>query len=158
MSVYAIEIQIDSDFVDRLEPERLRRAAEATLEYEGQPEGTGLTLVVTGDEQIQALNRQFNDTDRPTDVLSFSSREGEAFPKPSDEFPAGESDLYLGDVILSYPTALAQAQEQGHPVEQELALLIVHGCLHLLGYDHATDEERERMWLRQDEILRRLLL
>ena len=151
MSVYQIEVQVDSDFADRVEPEMLQRTAQATLEAEQAPEGTGLTLVITDDEQIRALNRQFNETDRPTDVLSFSNREGADFISPDEE------DLYLGDVIISYPTALAQATEHGHPVEQELALLIVHGCLHLLGYDHATDDEREQMWARQEAILGRVL-
>ncbi|NLG52125.1 MAG: rRNA maturation RNase YbeY [Chloroflexi bacterium] len=151
MSVYQIEIQVDSDFVDRVEPEMLQRIAQATLEAEQAPEGTGLTLVITGDEQIRALNRQFNETDRPTDVLSFSNQEGTDFISPDEE------DLYLGDVIISYPTALAQATEHGHPVEQELALLIVHGCLHLLGYDHATDDEREQMWARQEAVLGRVV-
>jgi len=151
MSVYQIEVQVDSDFTDRVEPETLQRVAHTTLETEQAPEGAGLTLVITDDEQIRALNRQFNETDRPTDVLSFSNREGTDFVSPDEE------DLYLGDVIISYPTALAQATEHGHPVEQELALLIVHGCLHLLGYDHATEEEREQMWLRQETILGRVL-
>lgn len=151
MPIYQIEVQVDSDFTDRAEPEKLQWTAHATLEAEQAPEGTGLTLVITDDEQIRALNRQFNETDRPTDVLAFSSREGTDFISPDEE------DLYLGDVIISYPTALAQATEHGHPVEEELALLIVHGCLHLLGYDHATEDERERMWLRQEAILGRVV-
>jgi probable rRNA maturation factor len=60
---------------------------------------------------------------------------------------------YLGDVIISFPRARAQAAEEGHPVEEELRLLIVHGVLHLLGYDHATVEEQKQMWERQNAII-----
>jgi probable rRNA maturation factor len=85
--------------------------------------------------------------DQPTDVLAFAAQEGEAFVLPEGEPP------YLGDVIVSYPTALAQATEAGQPVTAELALLVVHGCLHLLGYDHAEPDEQARMWARQGAIL-----
>ncbi len=70
---------------------------------------------------------------------------------PKTESP--EAGGYLGDVIVSYPRAVVQAGEHGHPVEQELNLLVVHGLLHLLGYDHASEEERALMWARQETIL-----
>ncbi len=99
---------------------------------------------------IQALNRTFRQVDSPTDVLAFPAAEGNDFVLPPELPP------YLGDVIISYPTALAQAEAQGHPVEQELTLLIVHGCLHLLGYDHETEEERQQMWARQEALCTQL--
>lgn len=149
MTVYGIDIQIDDAYAEAVQEEGLRRALEVTLESEEQ-DGVELTLVITGNDEIQALNRDFGDNDVPTDVLSFSAREGGAFVLPDEAAP------YLGDIIISYPTALAQATLQGHAVAEELVLLAVHGCLHLLGYDHAEESQRELMWQRQDGVLARL--
>jgi probable rRNA maturation factor len=128
---------------------RLRGVAEAVLRHEGA--GGEVTLVISDDEGIRELNRDFLGEDAPTDVLSFSAQEA---AEPFVVAPVAGS--YLGDVIVSYPRAAAQAQEQGHPVEMELDLLIVHGLLHLLGYDHAEEVEKDAMWARQDAILRDL--
>jgi probable rRNA maturation factor len=149
MASYTVEVQIDETFAETVKVDWLERAVRATLEAEGQETGE-VTLVITGDAQIQALNRDYGEADAPTDVLSFSAREGDPFVLPE------EAAAYLGDVIISYPTAVAQAAQQGHAVQDELALLAVHGSLHLLGYDHAEESERERMWARQEAILREL--
>jgi probable rRNA maturation factor len=143
------ETEIDVQMTPGLDPalpERLRTAAAATLRHEGRQ--GDLTLVVTDDDGIQALNRDFLGIDAPTDVLAFAAQE-EAGPFVS----APEAGSYLGDVILSYPRAAAQAAERYQPVEQELDLLVVHGVLHLLGYDHAGPDEQATMWARQEEIL-----
>jgi len=145
-----IDVQIAPSYADLVPTERLRAAARATLATE-EHAGSGrteLTLVITDDPGIQSLNRDFLGNDAPTDVLAFSALEDGG---PFVSSP--ESGGYLGDVIVSYPRAVAQAQEQGHSLEQELDLLIVHGILHLLGYDHADDEEKAVMWARQDAIL-----
>lgn len=131
-----------------VDEERLRQIADAVLAQEGQPTAE-MTLVLTDDATIQALNRAFRQVDSPTDVLAFPAG-GEDFVLPPELPP------YLGDVIISYPTALAQAEAQGHPVAEELTLLIVHGCLHLLGYDHETEEQRQEMWARQEELCAQL--
>ncbi len=141
-----VEVQVAPQFAALVSGARLRQVAEAVLRRE-QVAGEA-TLVLTDDEAIQALNRDFRDVDAPTDVLAFGAREDAgAF------VAAPEAGAYLGDVIVSYPRAVAQAAEQGHPVEQELNLLVVHGLLHLLGYDHAEEEEKAAMWARQEEIL-----
>jgi probable rRNA maturation factor len=121
----------------------LEQAALATLQQQGASPESELTLVVSDDDQLHALNRQFLGIDEPTDVLSF---------------PAGDTDpesdaLYLGDVILSLPRARQQAEAAGHSAEAELQLLVVHGVLHLLGHDHAAPEEKAAMWAAQGEIL-----
>ena len=145
-----VDVQVAPAYAGAVPAERLQAAARAALQAEGRS-GTGraeLTLVITDDGGIQSLNRDFLGNDAPTDVLAFSALE--------DNGPfiaAPEASGYLGDVIVSYPRAVAQAQEQGHSPEQELSLLVVHGILHLLGYDHADDEEKAAMWARQDEIL-----
>ena len=145
-----IDVQIAPDYAGEVSVERLRAVARAVLQAE-DPAGTGpseLTLVLTDDAGIRSLNRDFLGYDTPTDVLAFPALED------SGSFvSAPEAGAYLGDVIVSYPRAVVQAQERGHSPEQELNLLIVHGILHLLGYDHADEESKAVMWARQDAIL-----
>ena len=144
-----VEVQIAPAFADLLSAEHLQAVAQAVLRHEGR--SVELTVVVTDDEGIQALNRDFLGLDTPTDVLSFSAQEdGGSF------VVAPEAAGYLGDVIVSYPRAAEQAEEHAQTAEQELNLLVVHGILHLLGYDHAAEDQRAVMWARQEAILNRL--
>ncbi len=157
MSTYEVEVQIAPAFVGLVSADKLAHIVRLVLEHEEQPAELEVTLVITDDEQIRALNRDYRQTDSATDVLSFAwgeDRQDEEGEEISPFILPEGLPRYLGDIIVSYPTALAQAAEQGHRVEQELALLIIHGCLHLLGYDHATEEDQERMWAQQDAILR----
>ena len=138
-------INIDNQ-QDFLESALLERAARFTLELEPDSAEADITIVLTDDAQLHELNREYLGVDAPTDVLSF---------------PAGEVDpeteaLYLGDLAISIPRAIQQAQTGGHPVEAEVQLLVVHGTLHLLGYDHSTDEEKAIMWAEQARVLERL--
>lgn len=105
-----------------------------------------MTIVLTDDRQLHELNLDYLGVDSPTDVLSFPAAETD---------PETES-LYLGDIAISVPRAIQQAQNGGHPVEAEAQLLVVHGTLHLLGYDHSTDEEKAVMWAEQAKVLERL--
>jgi probable rRNA maturation factor len=142
-----VEVQISPAFTGAIPAEGLQAMVEAVLRHEGRM--GEVTLVLTDDEGIRALNRDFLGLDAPTDVLSFGAQED------SGPFIAApEMGGYLGDVIVSYPRAVAQAAEHGHPIQQELNLLVVHGVLHLLGYDHADEEEKAVMWARQEAILR----
>lgn len=139
-------IEVDADELVRTV--QLALDLERSLEIEHAPAGVSLTVVITDDDEIETLNRQFRDVDAPTDVLAFAEEEtGRAFVDGSDEPP------YLGDVIVSLPRAREQAAEHGHSTMHELRLLVVHGVLHLLGYDHATPAEEAAMWARQDAIL-----
>ncbi len=153
MPSYEIDVQIAPAYAELVSAEQIVHVVQAVLEREAQPAESAVTVVITDDDEIQRLNRDYLDEDRPTDVLSFAANEGN---DEGDFVIPDELESYLGDVIVSYPTALAQATERSESVEQELALLIVHGCLHLIGYDHADDQEREAMWALQDEILRSL--
>jgi probable rRNA maturation factor len=146
-----IYLQIDESLVTAsalagLDSAVLERAAHQVLGHEGVDTSAEATLVLSDDAQLQDLNRQFLGIDAPTDVLSF---------------PGGETDpdsqaLYLGDVIISLSRAQAQAAAGGYALQDELQLLVVHGMLHLLGHDHAEEEEKVKMWAAQTAILESL--
>ena len=124
----------------------LEEAAKTALRQQAAPAETDLTIVITDDEQLRELNRQYRHIDAPTDVLSFPAD----FIDPDNELP------YLGDILISYERAKTQASAAGHSAEAELQLLVVHGVLHLLWHDHADPEEKAQMWSDQSEILRQL--
>jgi len=102
-----------------------------------------LSIVLTDDARLRQLNREYLGIDAPTDVLSF----------PASETDPESGGSYLGDILISVPRARQQAGAAGHPLASEVQLLVVHGVLHLLGHDHATSEERSRMWAAQSAIL-----
>jgi probable rRNA maturation factor len=130
-------VAIDPAFARRVQPDWLTAIARITLEHESVGD-CQLSVVITDDDEVQALNRQYAGENKPTDVLSFSQEEGEPFTA------APEEARRLGDVIISLETAERQASEAGHDLDAEVAHLLAHGVLHLLGYDHAEpDEERE---------------
>jgi probable rRNA maturation factor len=142
-----INLQIAPRYAGQVRPRVPRRAARAALEQQQMRGRLELTIVITGDAQLRALNREFRQIDAPTDVLSFAI---------GDEALPGSQPRYLGGVVISFMTARAQARAGGHPIEAELQLLVVHGVLHLLGHDHDTRVEKAKMWRAQAEILRRL--
>ncbi len=146
-----VHLQVAEPFEDLVDKDALISAAIETLESEGRTEGE-MTVLVTDDETVRELNRRYRGVDSPTDVLSFQSEGGE-----QEQFvsPPG-FEKYLGDVVIAYPFTAAQARDAGRPVERDLLLMVIHGTLHLLGYDHATPAEESVMWKKQDEILRRV--
>ena len=109
-----------------------------------------LTLLLADDDQLRQLNLQFLGEDKPTDVLSFPAGE----PLPGMEPKDGSG--YLGDVAISVPYAQRQADQAGHQCHHECQLLAVHGVLHLLAYDHTTDEAKSLMWQAQTTALQAL--
>jgi len=141
-----IHISVAEAFAEAIDAEKLKTAALAALEHQNAPQNAEMSLIITDNAEIQALNARYRGMDAPTDVLSFS--DGTTVPE--------SSTIYLGDVVISYPKAKAQAESSGHPVDWELCLLTVHGTLHLLGHDHAKTSEKERMWAAQSEILHSL--
>jgi probable rRNA maturation factor len=143
-----VDVLIRPEFEKHVLAEDVLRAAHAVLQAEGASPEAALSIVITDDDEIRSLNRQFRHVDAPTDVLAFADDPTEqAFVTAPDEPP------YLGDVIVSYPRARVQSATQRHSAAAELRLLIVHGVLHLLGYDHATKAEQAQMWARQESIL-----
>jgi probable rRNA maturation factor len=147
---WQVELQVAEAYAGLVPEGRLQAAAESALRAEGVYGQA--TVVLTDDLGIRELNRDFLGIDTPTDVLAFSAQE-----EAGEFVKAPDQTEYLGDVIVSYPRAVAQATEAGHSVEQELDLLIVHGLLHLVGYDHAEEGERAVMWARQGAILAQLV-
>ena len=113
-------------------------------------------LVVTDNEMVQELNRTYRDVDEPTDVLAFRMplHKGQETELPFVSPPDGVH--HLGEVVISYTQAIRQAQERGHSIERELALLIIHGVLHILGYDHEEPEEEQLMRAKEKKIMRKL--
>jgi probable rRNA maturation factor len=147
-----ITILIDDPFLPLVDTEALRTVVARALTAEGQPDGE-LTLVITDDTQVQELNQTYRGLDEPTDVLSFAAQESQPDADGVNFVSAPEAARYLGDIIIAFPYAAANAAAQGRAVRDELALLAVHGTLHLLGYDHGSAEEEEVMWAHQAQIL-----
>ena len=125
------------------DPALLKQAAQAALRYTRTTLKAELTLVVTDDSQLQELNHDFLGIDAPTDVLAF----------PADFTDPDSQQHYLGDILISLPRAVEQAAAHQQSPQAELLLLVVHGTLHLLGYDHTTEDEQAAMWAAQTEIL-----
>ena len=140
---YTIHLKISAAHKKLLPPALLRRTARAALTHQNAPVPSTLTIVITDDEALRELNRHYLGHDYATDVLSF----------PASEIDLETGATYLGDIALSVPRAQAQARKAGHPLTAEVQLLVVHGVLHLLGHDHATRQEKARMWKAQREIL-----
>jgi probable rRNA maturation factor len=109
-----------------------------------------VSITFVSNERIQEINREYRDKDKPTDVISFAMEElGEG----EMELIGADMPRVLGDIIISIPKAIEQAEEYGHSFLRELGFLAVHGFLHLLGYDHMTEQEEKEMFTRQKEIL-----
>jgi len=146
-----IEISIEDEFKELIDEKWARRVAQQVLKAENVTPPYEVSIIFTDSETVQKLNRDFRGVDEPTDVIAFymlPQKETEAtFVLPPDGV------THLGEVIISYPQAVEQASEQGHSVNEELALLIIHGILHLLGYDHQQPEEEKRMRGREQELL-----
>lgn len=146
-----------------LDSEPLARAViEASLDYAGCPYETEVNLLLTMNEDICRLNKEFRNIERATDVLSFPMAD---FKKAGDftfleneegYFHPETGELVLGDIVISKEKVVSQAEEFGHSIEREFAFLITHSMLHLMGYDHMEEDERSEMEQMQREILDKL--
>jgi len=153
MANYQLDIDVDERFRPLVDETWMEQVVQKALEVGGTEATVELSLVIADDETVQRLNKQYRGVDEPTDVLSFAFLEDH----PDFPFPLAPGGLpHLGEVVISYPRAAQQAVEEGHPVEQELALLIAHGVLHLLGYEHQEREEERVMKAKEAEILAKL--
>ncbi len=114
-----------------------------------------VSVLITDDNGIHELNRDFRGIDRKTDVLSFPMLEYESEEKPSEDTVA-EAENILGDIVISLETAVAQAEEYGHGVLREICFLTVHSMLHLFGYDHEEEADRQKMRRKEEYFLDKL--
>lgn len=140
--------------------EIINDVVEASLDYEGCPYEAEVNVVLTDNQAIHEVNREYRDVDAPTDVLSFPMLE---YEEPSnfddveeafaDCFNPESGELMLGDIMISVEKVEEQAEKYGHSTTRELAFLVAHSMLHLCGYDHMEDEERLVMEQKQNEIL-----
>jgi probable rRNA maturation factor len=151
-----VEISIGENFRGLVDEGWVRRIAQTVLKSEGVAPPYEVSLVFTDSETVKQLNRDYRGVDEPTDVLAFymlpQKEADSSFALPPDGVTR------LGEIIISYPQAVEQAKEQGHSTEKELALLVIHGILHLLDYDHEEPEEEAEMRTREKELLEKCLL
>jgi probable rRNA maturation factor len=139
-----LSIHIEKPFTGLVDKEWLRKVVETTLASAEVGETVDIGLVVASDDTVHNLNRRYRGVNASTDVLAFAMSETgidriEKFALPPDNI------LHLGEVIVSYHQAQRQAEEQRHSFERELALLVAHGVLHLLGYDHEEPAAERHM-------------
>lgn len=134
------DVEVEKDIVDEM-----KRAIKVALGYEREPLDVEVSISLVDKEEIQNLNREFRGIDKVTDVLSFPIDE---------EFPTGIK--ILGDIIICTERAKEQALEYGHSFMREMVYLTVHSVLHLLGYDHLEDGEKEIMRSKEKDIMEEL--
>ena len=140
-----------------------RSVVEAALDQEGCPYEVSLELLITDNDRIQKINKEFREIDRATDVLSFPNVD---YDTPSDfshleeaaedYFDLETGELCLGNIIISIDKVYEQAESYGHDEKREFAFLVAHSMLHLCGYDHMEPEEAKEMEAKQEEILTKL--
>jgi probable rRNA maturation factor len=147
-----INVLVDEELEGKLEIGWLRRVAEQVLTALGTSTNVELGLFIATGERVKQLNRDYLGKDEPTDVLAFSAREEVGADHPPF-VPPPDGVLHLGEVIISYPQAVIQAEEYKHSAKKEIAVLIIHGVLHLLGYEHDKPELELKMRAREKEVM-----
>jgi rRNA maturation RNase YbeY len=140
-----VTISVNTRLFPFADEDFLYRAADITLQAL-ELNSVGVTISLEGNDRIRELNRKYRGLDEATDVLSFES----------GEIDLETGDLYMGDVVISLPKVREQARQAGHAVRDELALMVVHGILHLKGYDHGDQKTEKEMFTLQNEILSRI--
>ena len=144
-----VNVRIELTGITEPEPEWFESLAGDTLAAENVAPPYEVSIVLADQQTVHHLNRLYRHVDSPTDVIAFYTTHTEAgeFVLPDDGI------THLGDIVISYPQAVEQAQQEGHSTRQELTLLVIHGLLHLLGYDHEIPEEAVQMRNRERELL-----
>lgn len=145
-----MEILFDNSTNYKIDTELIKKVAEAVLDFEGISKNAEISFTAVDLEEIHEINLKHRGIDRPTDVLSFPLINFE-----SEKIPENQK-IYLGDIVLCFEKAEAQAKEYGHSFEREIAFLTAHSMLHLLGYDHIKPDEEKIMFSKQEEILQKL--
>lgn len=152
---YETDIKLDLDYETII-----KEVVEKALDLEGCPYEVELNVILTDNEGIREINRDYREIDAPTDVLSFPLID---YVTPSDfshveedtdsYFNPESGELLLGDIIISVEKVISQAEEFGHSQKRELAFLVAHSMMHLFGHDHMEEEERLIMEQKQEHVL-----
>lgn len=143
-----LDVQVDPRFEPDIDAALVERAVAGALAAEQVQGMVEVSVLVADDEELHRLNRDYRHVDSATDVLSFAAADDESgFVSPPG------APRYLGDIAISYERVVAQAAEYGHSRERELAFLVVHGILHLLGYDHERGPADEREMRAREEVI-----
>ncbi len=135
------KIEIPADW-----EEKINKVAAICLKEEQIPEEAEVDLLFVDNETIREMNREYRDKDSATDVLSFPMYE-------ADEEIDDEGEILFGDIVISLERAQEQCEEYGHSLEREVMYLLVHGLLHLAGYDHMEEEEKKEMRAQEEKLL-----
>ena len=150
-------IEVNYNAISELpnEEKLIKEVVSRVLEEEKVLPELDVYITLTNNEEIHKINKEYRDVDRPTDVLSFPMYERDEIAGLKNDTD-DEIEKILGDIIVSIEKVREQAEEYGHSFERELAYLVTHGMLHLLGYDHMIEEEKAVMRKREEEILETL--
>jgi probable rRNA maturation factor len=153
-----INVLIDKQFKGKLDVEWLQSVATQVLIAQYTETNVEMGILITSQDKVRQLNRIYRNLDEPTDVLAFYMLPELPVGEPAPESFATPPDgiLHVGEVVISYPQVVAQALESRHSVERETAILLIHGVLHLLGYDHNDPEGERLIKTREAEILGRI--
>lgn len=148
---YTVLLQLQADFAgeNSIQHEQVENAAKKVLESENAPDGVMLTIVLCTDTYMREMNFKYRGINAPTDVLAFP-----APPMPPEM--AEEIGGYLGDIVISLEYVAQRANEEQRSVQDDVSLMVVHGTLHLLGYDHHTPDAQKTMWAAQRRVLESL--
>jgi probable rRNA maturation factor len=147
----SVQFQDEHQYVDEATYQLLQALIETAGQVEKLEEGE-VSITFVDDNEIQEINKTYRNMDKPTDVLSFPMFEADEVEIQVDD---ENEPLLLGDIIVSIPRTRSQAEEYEHSFERELGFLVVHGFLHLLGYDHEDETLEKEMFAKQEEILQK---
>jgi len=155
-----INVIIDGKFAGCPDTGWFQNIVAKVLDVQNVGPNTELGLLVTGQKKVRELNRTYRGEDRPTDVLAFYMTTAGEQPEsePAQFVSPPDGMRHLGEVVISYPQAVIQARERRHSINKELTILIIHGVLHLLGYDHEKPEQKQEMATREQTILNKIIL
>jgi probable rRNA maturation factor len=144
-----ITIEVDAPYQSQIDTAALEQLTTHVLRGEGVAGPVEVSIWITDEDELHTLNRTYRNVDSSTDVLSFGADDDDDTPFVS----APDQPRYLGDLAISFPHAVRQAEEYGHSLQRELSYLLTHGLLHLLGYDHEQPDDARVMRGREEALL-----
>ncbi len=147
------EVRVDGAFRKHIDTKELRRLTDLALLCAGVEEEVELGLYITDDATVKELNRTYRGLDKSTDVLSFALSERGTGHEIAPFVGPPDGVLHLGEVIVSYPRAAKQAEDHHRPIQEEMAWLVVHGVLHLLGHNHDEPSRARKMRTLERKVL-----